>query len=826
MTEQPKQKAQPSLQETFEQRFDRLKDELEDSQKTIDDVCKKYWEWIKKQDIIFLDKVLGTKFLKFVLLLSPTSDVIKESNSYHKEVQIKSIENLVREMRALELEKSAKSLKQVSLSMKELKEFQIKLLTDDTQDEIAFLKSEIMEVVDLPKPYSTSEIIWWTSLEQKVLEKNSKDKEKTKEFFDWLDDLWLNIVNNNIEETNLDSTVKKNMAVGLNFVFMQLISWLDDNEKSKVIDKLSWLQKKPIEIKWFLDYIQGMAVWDNKVINKIESLLSIVNDYANTKKTQNLWQWWMRNKTLVNSAEFGKLAVSYIKWSTDEHVKQMLAKWEKDDFKDVKMSLDDHKLLRWVAENFWKWKEMAIVEWMNNLKSQGKNVLMENWDSIMKLKSFFESMWIAEFVMKILDAICKFLWYKNWFKDFEQDYVFNRLWLSVQQKLQLKSLHEEYLVQDSEDDESNDSKELKNSIKESMKISQTDKSKTKEISVVDWLNISKFKKTLEKSSIEWVDWKRHSKYFIPNGLIVMQAQEMKLDIFGSEWKVNMDKLNNIQLDEAQELRIINWFIHNCSVDSISNPKIFEKINDSSDLAYLLYANYMKNDLSWKDNEQFLYYKNFILDKKQLTKWEYVPAWALATSKFQEYFTWGNLKLGQLTFDQSKSLLNKIFWAWPWTQLAEKLSQWQSVFITRLIALARHEWWLNFGRTNQDPNPTQQNIWTFQISAPAENGKTARQSVEQKYADTLNAGIKMCESNWIQVDRNSLDAAQKDLLSWLWYINIQRWWESTFAKLRDTNLSDSELINLMSTTIQWGIAAIWNSVVNQMKNLSVNESLLA
>ncbi|MFZ5341630.1 MAG: hypothetical protein ACOZBL_03650 [Patescibacteria group bacterium] len=97
--------------------------------------------------------------MKFVLLLSPTSDVIKESNSYHKEVQIKSIENLVREMRALELEKSAKSLKQVSLSMKELKEFQIKLLTDDTQDEIAFLKSEIMEVVDLPKPYSTSEII-------------------------------------------------------------------------------------------------------------------------------------------------------------------------------------------------------------------------------------------------------------------------------------------------------------------------------------------------------------------------------------------------------------------------------------------------------------------------------------------------------------------------------------------------------------------------------------------------------------------------------------------------------------------------------------------
>ncbi|MFZ5341629.1 MAG: hypothetical protein ACOZBL_03645 [Patescibacteria group bacterium] len=57
--------------------------------------------------------------------------------------------------------------------------------------------------------------------------------------------------------------------------------------------------------------------------------------------------------------------------------------------------------------------------------------------------------------------------------------------MSVQQKLQLKSLHEEYLVQDSEDDESNDSKELKNSIKESMKISQTDKSKTKEISVVD-----------------------------------------------------------------------------------------------------------------------------------------------------------------------------------------------------------------------------------------------------------------------------------------------------------------------------------------------------
>lgn len=174
---------------------------------------------------------------------------------------------------------------------------------------------------------------------------------------------------------------------------------------------------------------------------------------------------------------------------------------------------------------------------------------------------------------------------------------------------------------------------------------------------------------------------------------------------------------------------------------------------------------------------------------------------------QEAIT-GTEKLSTLTFVQAKNFAYAIFGHGPATELLIKLSKDNPAMILRTIALAKHEWWLQFGIRNDDPNKAsgQKNIWTFQISDKVD--------VQKKYDDALIVAKSL---RWWEELNPALTnlSAQKDLWSWLGYISSSRGGQATFDRLADATLSDLAVKSLISDTIQWGIEAIGQWVVTQI-----------
>lgn len=183
------------------------------------------------------------------------------------------------------------------------------------------------------------------------------------------------------------------------------------------------------------------------------------------------------------------------------------------------------------------------------------------------------------------------------------------------------------------------------------------------------------------------------------------------------------------------------------------------------------------------------------------------------------------KLKELTFSEASLFANKVFGSGPATELLLNLSEESPAMITRVIALAQHEWSLQFGRKNWDPNKNsgQINIGTFQISAKASQ-------IINKWNTCLQKGKEMLKDRWISYkeedflnlssyDQETADSpvkkAQVDLLVWLGFIARERGGDSTFSKLRNPDLEDTELINLISTTIQWWIDKIGKDVLAQV-----------
>ena len=190
------------------------------------------------------------------------------------------------------------------------------------------------------------------------------------------------------------------------------------------------------------------------------------------------------------------------------------------------------------------------------------------------------------------------------------------------------------------------------------------------------------------------------------------------------------------------------------------------------------------------------------------------------------------KLSELTFEEAKLFAKKVFWEWPATELLYKLSKDNTALIQRVIALGKHEWELEFGRKNVDPNrqSAQINIWTFQISAK-------QKEITSKRNENISAGEALLkeynipyESNYFKKLKNykeetwdsTVKKAQTDLLVWLWYIENERGWEATFNKLADNTLDWSQVQKLMSTTIQGGISAIGKDVVAQISTKNTDD----
>ncbi len=178
-------------------------------------------------------------------------------------------------------------------------------------------------------------------------------------------------------------------------------------------------------------------------------------------------------------------------------------------------------------------------------------------------------------------------------------------------------------------------------------------------------------------------------------------------------------------------------------------------------------------------------------------------------------------MADLNPKESIALAKKIFHTGPATDLLIAIDEGTGVMIKRMIALWYHEGWLKFGRQNPDP-ASGYNYGTFQIGG----SNSTPESSLLKYNQCLEAWINLAKWYGISTSPESItDLAQKDLIAHLGYIDSQRWGNNTFTKLRDGSLSDGEVVDLMSNKIQWGISAIWKSVVSQIQNTRVDTSTL-
>lgn len=175
-------------------------------------------------------------------------------------------------------------------------------------------------------------------------------------------------------------------------------------------------------------------------------------------------------------------------------------------------------------------------------------------------------------------------------------------------------------------------------------------------------------------------------------------------------------------------------------------------------------------------------------------------------------------LKDLNAEETNNLLRKVFGEGPWTDLLIKIDGGNTVAIKRMITLAYHEGGLLFGRQNKDP-ASGFNIGTFQIGW---RDSTPESSLN-KYESCLQTWIKLAGTKSVSVDYEAIknDPAQRDLLTHLGYIQLQRGGERTFDKLKDPNLSDGEVMKLMSDEIQVGIDAIGISVVSQINNTRID-----
>ncbi len=175
-------------------------------------------------------------------------------------------------------------------------------------------------------------------------------------------------------------------------------------------------------------------------------------------------------------------------------------------------------------------------------------------------------------------------------------------------------------------------------------------------------------------------------------------------------------------------------------------------------------------------------------------------------------------LKDLNVAETNNLLKKIFGQWPATDLLIAIDDGSTFAIKRMITLAYHEGWLHFGRQNPDP-ASGFNIGTFQIGGR----NSTPESSMHKYERCLHSWVLLAWQKNIPINYEMLknDAAQRDLLAHLWYIQLERRGSETFGKLRDGNLSESEVVNLMHHDIQWGIEAIGRSVVAQVNNTKID-----
>lgn len=173
-------------------------------------------------------------------------------------------------------------------------------------------------------------------------------------------------------------------------------------------------------------------------------------------------------------------------------------------------------------------------------------------------------------------------------------------------------------------------------------------------------------------------------------------------------------------------------------------------------------------------------------------------------------------LNILTFDEAKLFAYSIVGTWPWTELLIKLSQDKPYMITRIIALALHEWYLMFGRKNPWPVSKDGKIvmdWEDRTSRQLHT--KSPEATKKKFEESLAKWKEFCEEKWVKVWNWKLNYKQADLISWLWYNLVRTNGKENLNKLA-LELNESDLKVLIYDDIQWWVEAIWDKVVENLE----------
>lgn len=181
---------------------------------------------------------------------------------------------------------------------------------------------------------------------------------------------------------------------------------------------------------------------------------------------------------------------------------------------------------------------------------------------------------------------------------------------------------------------------------------------------------------------------------------------------------------------------------------------------------------------------------------------------------------GGTPMGALTGEQAyalgRAVLGDSVGADAFERVDRTFGEASGTFVTRMIALGRHEGGLDFGRQNPDPS-SGYNVGTFQIG-----GKdSTRAESEARFERMLDRGIEVYETQLggPAVDRDALTHADRDALAHVGYM-VDRTSAAfrtplpeydILERMADPDVQGRDLIRLVHNDVQGGIPEIGERV---------------
>ena len=248
-------------------------------------------------------------------------------------LKLKDLNRFLDELLKVEAKKDILKAATIILTLEELKELEKVIKTEDTNDDLEFLRAQILENVS---SYDIlSENVLFTTKIQRFLEKNCKWEKKECNI-----QSFLNKIDNQIfkflqkvfpEDVSMDTL--RNMATGFNIWFMLLFNDLDKNRKQLFLRFLEGFNDLVNTKSSTLDKLEGLIntwrYWYEwfKIFAYVYDFIRDIKYYAKKLKVED----WENYVNFNNPTRFAKFFERYILakingWSTDSIIKEMFSK--------------------------------------------------------------------------------------------------------------------------------------------------------------------------------------------------------------------------------------------------------------------------------------------------------------------------------------------------------------------------------------------------------------------------------------------------------------------------------------------------------------------